>query len=108
MAKHYSITDLSSQLQSGPVSYFEFLRIASLSSGIYHLSAGSKDPQQPHDEDESYYALKGRAKVESQGEEFDVQSGTVLFVAAQEQHRFYDIEEDLELLVFFAAEPGQG
>jgi len=31
-----------------------------------------------------------------------VRQGTLVFVAADVEHRFYDIEEELTLLVFFA------
>jgi hypothetical protein len=35
-------------------------------------------------------------------EEKDVSAGSVIFVAAEVEHRFYDIVEELEALVFFA------
>jgi quercetin dioxygenase-like cupin family protein len=35
-----------------------------------------------------------------------VEAGTVVFVEAGVDHRFYDIEEDLRVLVFFA--PAEG
>jgi quercetin dioxygenase-like cupin family protein len=31
-----------------------------------------------------------------------VNAGSVIFVAAEVEHRFYDLEEELVLLVFFA------
>jgi mannose-6-phosphate isomerase-like protein (cupin superfamily) len=36
----------------------------------------------------------------------EVAAGDVLFVPMKEPHRFHDIREDLELLVFFA--PAEG
>ena len=36
------------------------------------------------------------------GEEMAVGAGTMLYVAAHVEHRFHSIEEDLEVLVFFA------
>jgi quercetin dioxygenase-like cupin family protein len=35
-------------------------------------------------------------------ENHSVAAGSVIFVGAGVEHRFYDIEEDLEVLVFFA------
>jgi len=32
----------------------------------------------------------------------EVHAGSVIFVEAEAEHRFYDIEEELEVLVFFA------
>jgi mannose-6-phosphate isomerase-like protein (cupin superfamily) len=83
-------------------SYGEFLRVPAMSMGIYKLPAGGIDPQSPHNEDESYYVVRGRAKIEVKGETQAVQAGTVIFVPAHALHRFKEIEEDLVLLVFFA------
>jgi mannose-6-phosphate isomerase-like protein (cupin superfamily) len=82
--------------------YLEFLRAESLSAGLYSLSAGTPDPQEPHNEDEVYYVVSGRASIDIDGDVRPVRSGSVIFVAKRVQHRFVDIEEDLEVLVLFA------
>ncbi len=88
-------------------SYRSFLNVKSMHCGIYHLAAGSRDGQSPHDEDEVYYVQSGKGKFHMDGREFDVQPGTILFVPAEKTHYFHDITEDLSLLVFFSkAEPG--
>jgi quercetin dioxygenase-like cupin family protein len=87
--------------------YQEFLRVASMSAGLYALAAGSEDPQSPHSEDELYYVARGKAKFRAGADERAVGPGSLLFVAAGVAHRFYDITEDLQILVFFApAEQG--
>jgi mannose-6-phosphate isomerase-like protein (cupin superfamily) len=43
--------------------YLEFLRRASMSAGLYVLDAGALDHQQPHQEDEVYVILEGRAAI---------------------------------------------
>ena len=48
------------QRRSGEL-YLEFLRRDSLSCGLYVLEAGATDPQEPHQEDEVYLVLGGRA-----------------------------------------------
>lgn len=83
-------------------SFDEFFRIPAMSMGIYKLEAGSVDRQSPHEEDEAYYVVSGRATIEIDGEDTPVETGSLIFVAAHAQHRFKDIEEDLDLLVFFA------
>ena len=84
------------------VAYDQFFEIPAMSMGIYKLPAGGVDEQTPHAEDEAYYVLKGRAQIEVEGEIQTVEAGALIFVAAQAQHRFIEIEEDLDLLVFFA------
>ena len=82
--------------------YREFLRVASMSSGLYVLPAGATDLQRPHHEDEMYYVVRGRARFQAGGQDQEISAGSVLFVAAEVEHRFYDIAEELAALVFFA------
>ena len=82
--------------------YREFLRIPAMSAGLYVLAAAATDPQRPHREDEMYYVIRGRARFRAEDEETEVSAGSVLFVAAEVEHRFYDITEELAVLVFFA------
>jgi mannose-6-phosphate isomerase-like protein (cupin superfamily) len=87
--------------------YNEFLRVSAMSAGVYVLPAGATDRQSPHKEDEIYYAVRGKAKIRVGEEEHAVQPGGVIFVKAGAEHRFFDIEEELVLLVVFApAETG--
>jgi mannose-6-phosphate isomerase-like protein (cupin superfamily) len=82
--------------------YHEFLRVPALSSGLYVLAAGATDKQSPHKEDEIYYVVRGKGKIRIGGKETPVSQGTVVFVEVMAEHRFFDIEEELVLLVFFA------
>ncbi len=86
--------------------YLEFLRVPSLSVGLYVLPAGASDPQQPHTEDEVYHVVSGKGHIRVGAEDRAVGAGTVVFVEAGVEHRFHDIEEDLTVLVFFA--PAEG
>jgi mannose-6-phosphate isomerase-like protein (cupin superfamily) len=65
-------------------------------------AAGETDRQKPHHEDEIYYVLRGKARFKAGSEDREVSAGSVIFVAAEVGHRFYDITEELAALVFFA------
>ena len=96
--------------------YREFLHVPALSAGLYVLPAGSGDPQKPHHEDELYYVVRGHARMrvasqeqavaghapEEPSQDQAVSEGSVIFVAAGVEHRFYDITEELVVLVLFA------
>lgn len=82
--------------------YQEFLRVPAMSAGVYVLAKGATDPQKPHREDEMYYVIRGQARMQIGSEHADVHTGSVIFVEAELEHRFYGIEEELEVLVFFA------
>ena len=86
--------------------YYEFLREASLSLGLYVLPAGGTDPQQPHNEDEVYYVVSGRAMITVGEETQAIQPGSTVFVGKHVPHKFHDISEALTLLVFFAPPEG--
>jgi mannose-6-phosphate isomerase-like protein (cupin superfamily) len=98
---------LSERQASGKL-YLEFLRVPTMSLGLYCLPAGGADPQSPHGEDEVYYVLTGRGQVRVGDEDRPVQPGSVVFVPAHAAHRFHTITEDLDLLVFFAPPEGSG
>ena len=100
----FDLNAIRETLTSGNVQYKEFLRVPSLSCGLYHLPAGSQDMQTPHDEDEVYLVLEGRARMKTGEELQDVEPGTILYIKATESHSFFEIEEDMTLLVFFAAQ----
>ncbi len=89
--------------QSSGSPYREFLRVSTLSTGVYSLPAGANDLQAPHDEDELYYVVSGKARVRIEDEEKTVGPGSILYVPASAEHSFCEIEEDLTLLVFFAS-----
>jgi mannose-6-phosphate isomerase-like protein (cupin superfamily) len=82
--------------------YREFLRLPAMSAGLYVLAPGSADRQTPHGEDEIYYVVRGRGKVRIGAEEQPVHQGSIVFVEAGCEHRFFDIAEQLVLLVVFA------
>jgi quercetin dioxygenase-like cupin family protein len=98
----FKTSKLEQQRTQTGKSYLEFLRVPSMSAGIYVLPAAGSDPQHPHKQDEMYYVIHGKARVHVGSEDQPVKKGSIIFVAAEVEHRFYDIEEDLTVLVFFA------
>jgi mannose-6-phosphate isomerase-like protein (cupin superfamily) len=98
----FEIVELAKQREQSEKRYLEFLRIPAMSAGVYVLPAGGTDPQSPHHEDEMYYVVRGRARMRVGAEDQTVSEGSVIFVAANVEHRFHDIAEELVVLVFFA------
>jgi mannose-6-phosphate isomerase-like protein (cupin superfamily) len=84
--------------------YGVFMRIPSISSGVYTLKKGATDEQTPHTKDEIYYVVKGKAKIQIGKESYEVKEGSLVFVEAYKEHKFYDITEDLGVVVVFSAE----
>jgi len=101
-----SLREIAEQRAQSGRPYGEFLRVPAMSAGLYVLSPGATDLQKPHREDEMYYVVRGRARFKAGSddakEDREVSAGSLIFVAAEVGHRFYDISEELEVLVFFA------
>ena len=102
MANFLNITDLETHRKQSGKRYSEFLRVPTMSAGVYVLPAGGTDPQSPHKQDEMYYVVRGRARLQAGSEDHAVSEGSIIFVAAGVEHRFYEITEELMALVFFA------
>ena len=89
--------------QEGEPAYREFLKAPAMSLGIYRLPAGSRDMQGAHDDDEVYFVLDGRARIRVGDEETLIEKGSILYIKAACDHSFFEVEEDMTLLVMFAA-----
>jgi len=101
--KHFDLHDEIARQEASGRPYREFLRVAALSCGIYHLAAGARDLQGPHDEDEVYYVVRGKGRLRVDDREVPAGPGSILYVRATAAHSFFEIEEDMTLLVFFAS-----
>ncbi len=98
----FTLSDLIANREQSGELYHEFLHVPTMSAGLYQLVAGSTDPQEPHTEDELYYVVQGRAQIRVGNENTAVAAGSLVFVAANVEHRFHTISEDITILVFFA------
>jgi mannose-6-phosphate isomerase-like protein (cupin superfamily) len=98
----FELAQLIQQQKDANKLYLEFLKVPDLSMGLYVLPSGGVDPQSPHTEDEVYYVVSGRAQIKVADEDRAVQTGSIVYVAKNVEHRFHSIEEELTVLVFFA------
>jgi mannose-6-phosphate isomerase-like protein (cupin superfamily) len=98
----FETESIERQRRQADKTYLEFLRESSMSAGFYVLGAGTVDQQSPHREDELYYVVRGKGRMRAGSEDHYVGPGSIIFIAAEVDHRFYDIEEELTVLVFFA------
>jgi len=102
----FSLEEIRKRI-SGPLPYAEFLRIPTMSCAVYVLKPGEEDLQRPHKEDEIYYVFRGAARMKivpanQPPQDRAIAAGDVIFVAADDEHRFHSITQELVLLVVFA------
>lgn len=98
----HELSEIIQQRAATGEAWLEFLRVPALSMGLYVLKAGALDGQHPHTEDEIYYVVSGRGLIRVADEDRTVSAGSIIYVAANVEHRFHTISEDLSVLVFFA------
>lgn len=60
----FALDELGEQREATSRPWLEFLKVPSLSTGLYVLPAGGQDRQSPHGRDEVYYVIAGRAVLE--------------------------------------------
>jgi mannose-6-phosphate isomerase-like protein (cupin superfamily) len=98
----FRMADLRERRAQSGDPWLEFFKTSTLRTGLYVLPAGGRDEQTPHVQDEVYHVLTGRATLRVGGEELPVEPGSVVYVRSGIEHRFHDIQEELEVMVFFA------
>lgn len=99
---YFELDELEAGHARGGQLAHRFFRVPSLRMTLYKLPAGADDPQTPHEDDEIYYVLEGRANFRVDNNIRPVKPGTIIFVKARAPHKFIDITEDLSVLVFFS------
>ncbi|MDE1174568.1 MAG: cupin domain-containing protein [Parvibaculaceae bacterium] len=108
-----SLADLLSQLP-GPVTaewpggepFAGAMSHGSMSVEVF--APRGEDRQGPHEQDELYFIVTGRADFEHEGRRRAVIPGDVLFVPAGDPHRFHAMSDDFATwVVFWGPEGGE-
>lgn len=98
----FSVKDLKPLIGQNGRQFHVFLDNETMSVEYLEYPAGHIDPQHPHAWDELYYIISGRSQFTADNVTRKVNTGDNIFVAAQVEHKFHDIEEDLSVIVFFS------
>jgi mannose-6-phosphate isomerase-like protein (cupin superfamily) len=98
----FDLEELGARREESGLPWLPFLDVATMNAGLYVLAAGGEDAQRPHELDELYYVVSGRATMQIEGDTLKVGPGGLIYVRARAAHRFHSIEEDLQVLVFFS------
>ncbi|MCA1219126.1 cupin domain-containing protein [Streptomyces sp. 8L] len=100
--KAFRLDELEAERAANDGAYLQFMRAKSMSLGLYALDAGEMDRQQPHQQDEVYLVVSGRASITVGMETTQVARGSVVFVPRGTAHKFHHITEDLRVMVVFS------
>lgn len=97
----FQLDSLVAELEATGKPWLPFIKGNNVLTGLYMLKTGATDQQRPHDTDEVYYVASGKGKFKAGDKEVNFKEGSILFVKAEVEHRFYDITQDVVLVVFF-------
>jgi mannose-6-phosphate isomerase-like protein (cupin superfamily) len=100
--KTFELAGLVARLEKEGGYFLDFLKIRDLEAGIIVLHPGEKDTQEPHSADELYYVIQGSGMMELGKTKKSIGQGSIVFVPAGMQHKFYGNSEDLVVLYVFA------
>jgi mannose-6-phosphate isomerase-like protein (cupin superfamily) len=102
--KIFELQNIISDLDYEGGYLLDFMKVRNLEAGIIRLHPGEKDIQKPHSADELYYVLEGSGFMEIGKTSHLVKKGSIIFVPAGLEHRFYGNKDDLTVLYVFAEE----
>ncbi len=97
----FELQDQSKQPQASEQPYLEFLRVPALSRRLDVHPAECADSQQLQREDEVYFVVSGRARIQVGNEDCPVEAGSTVYVPEEVEHHLHSVAEDLNVLVFF-------
>lgn len=82
--------------------YFHtFINKENIAAGIIRLNPGEKDTQDPHENDEIYYVIKGAGFLTIDKKDYPVSEGMSYYVAKKIPHHFHGNKNELVVLYFF-------
>jgi mannose-6-phosphate isomerase-like protein (cupin superfamily) len=99
-----AVRDAMKAIPNGDGRFAEMFRHGSLRVDIY--APRSRDPQQPHTQDEIYVVIQGEGVFVNGDTRQSFGPGDVLFAAAGEVHRFEEFTDDFYTWVFFYGTEG--
>jgi mannose-6-phosphate isomerase-like protein (cupin superfamily) len=83
--------------------YFHtFLNRQNIAAGVLVLAPGEEDTQEPHDDDEVYYVVRGDGYLKIQDKDYEVSEGKAYYVQKKILHRFFGNKKELVVLYFFS------
>ena|SRR3990172_9829887 len=96
--------DIESSHAESSEPWHPFLQRPGLLAGLYQVAPGKSDQETHgvHEQDEVYYVIRGAGKICANRNDYALSPGTVVFVKAGIVHYFYEVSEELLLLVFFS------
>jgi mannose-6-phosphate isomerase-like protein (cupin superfamily) len=99
---HVNTAELLEEIPDDESRHLEVLEEDSMTVEVGRYPAGETAGKNPHTEDEIYYIVSGSGTARIGDETHSIEAGDVVFVEQGTEHDFFDIEEDITVLIIFA------
>lgn len=100
---HVQTGELLEELPAEDRTHKEVLDEESMTVEVGRYPSEEAAPKNPHTEDELYFVISGSGKIRVGDETHAVSAGDTVFVEQGTEHDFFDIEEEITVLIVFAA-----
>jgi mannose-6-phosphate isomerase-like protein (cupin superfamily) len=101
MKLDYDISDYIEKIKTENSYFNTFINTENLAAGVLVLQPGEKDTQEPHDNDEVYYIIKGDGFLKIKNKDYLIEKNKIYFVKQKTEHFFHDNTKELVALYFF-------
>ena len=101
--KVFELPGLLSRLAKEGGYFLDFLKVRNLEAGVIVLHPNETDTQEPHSDDELYFVIRGEGWVQMGKKKIRVEEGSIIFIPAGMEHKFYGNDVNLVVLYVFAA-----
>ena len=81
--------------------FYTFINRDTLAAGVLVLQPGEEDTQEPHENDEVYFILKGDGFLKIKNKNYPVSKNKIYFVGKNIKHYFHGNSKELIVLYFF-------
>ncbi len=98
---HVPTAKLVDALETSEDQHIEALTAGPITTEIGRYPAGTSTPKNPHNEEEIYYVISGSGKIRVGDDTHHVEPGDMVYVEPALEHDFFDITEDLVVLIIF-------
>ena len=101
MKLDFNVNQYIEKINNQETYFHTFINRKSLAVGLLVLQPGQKDTQEPHENDEVYFIIKGDGFLKINKKDYSVSKDKMYFVAKNTEHFFHDNKTELVVLYFF-------
>ena len=105
MKLDFNVNQYIEKINNQGTYFHTFINRKSLAVGILVLQPGQKDTQEPHENDEVYFIIKGDGFLKINKKDYSISKNKLYFVAKNTEHFFHSNNTELVALYFFGG-PG--